>query len=282
MRIGDIEVFPLIDGELLAPYNTFYPCTAEHDWTSHAELLEATAGEPFHLCTMGGYLIHAGDRLVVLDTGIGPEAVYPFTGGGFRSALIAAGAKRDDVTDVIFSHLHFDHIGWATQQGKPFFPNATYRVDRRDWDFFSGHELSDLEKQYCVAETDHPSARLGPIVDRLDFFEGEQEVLPGIRALEASGHTPGETVIELVSDGERGLLLGDTVHAEQELIGDNSGGLWNFAPHIDRDKAYASAERFRRMIIDERLPFAGAHFPGLRWSRLHSKPTGLEWEYLGS
>jgi len=74
--------------------------------------------------------------VIVLDTGIGSKPIYPWLGGGFRSSLLSKGVTPEDVTDVVFSHLHLDHIGWAAQHGKPFFSNATYRCDRRDWDFF--------------------------------------------------------------------------------------------------------------------------------------------------
>lgn len=282
MRIGEIEITPLIDGEMLLPGTAFYPGTTDEDWLAHDYLLEPVDGAPLLLCTLGGYLVRTPDRLAIVDAGIGPNAKAPFSGGGFRSSLVAAGVKRADVTDVIFSHLHFDHIGWATQDGVPFFPNATYRVDRRDWDYYSANPLSDIEASFCNPETDHPVARLGPVVDRLELFEGEQELFSGVHALEAGGHTPGETVLELSSGGERGLLLGDLVHTEHELIAENPGGKWNFVPHVETENAVAAVERFRKKIVDERLPFAGAHFPGLRWSRIEQGASGLAWEILES
>jgi glyoxylase-like metal-dependent hydrolase (beta-lactamase superfamily II) len=282
MRIGDIEITPLIDGELVLPGPSFYPGTTDADWLAYDYLLEPVGFEPMHLNTLGGYLVRTGDRLVVVDTGIGSNAKAPFIGGGFRSALTAAGVKRADVTDVIFSHLHFDHIGWATQNGKAFFPNATYRVDRRDWEYYQANELTELEASFCYPETDSPPARLGPVEDRLELFEGAQGLLPGINTLEASGHTPGETVLELVSNGERGLLLGDLVHAEPELIDENVGGKWDFVAHVERENALESVERFKKILVDQKLPFAGAHFPGLRWSRINRSDGGLVWEILGS
>lgn len=282
MRIGDIEILPLIDGELVLPGPSFYPETTDADWQKYEMFLEPVGGEAMHLNTLGGYLVKAGDRLVVVDTGVGPNAKAPFVGGGFRSALVAAGVKRADVTDVIFTHLHFDHIGWATQEGKAFFPNATYRVDRRDWDFDNNNPLSEAEAGFCYPETDAPPARLGPIEDRLELFEGDEQLLPGIAALEASGHTEGETVLEITSGGEKGLLLGDLIHAEPELIDDDFRTKWNFALHVKPEKALDSVEHFRKRIVDEKLPFAAAHFPGLRWSRIDRGPSGLTWTILGA
>ena len=284
MRIGDLQIDPLIDGELAIPAATFYPPVTDEDWHPYREMLEPVFGESTHLCTLGGFLIRHGKRLIVVDTGIGPNPKPPFTGGGFRSALVAAGVARAEVTDVIFTHLHFDHIGWAAIDGRPYFPNATYRVDRRDWDHYceDGPGMNELESGSCFPETDAPAVRLAPVADRLEFFQGEQEIMPGINALEASGHTPGETVLELSSAGERGLLLGDLVHAQPELIDDNARGQWNFQGHIDEPAAIDSVTRMRKKIVDEKLPFAAAHFPGLQWARIDSAGERRTWQNLGS
>jgi glyoxylase-like metal-dependent hydrolase (beta-lactamase superfamily II) len=122
MRIGDIRIDPLIDGELVVPVETFYPLATAADVERFDFMLEPVFGEPMHLCTLGGYLIRHGSRTIVVDTGIGPQAKYPFVAGGFRSALVATGVARAEVTDVIFSHLHFDHIGWAASTAVPTSP----------------------------------------------------------------------------------------------------------------------------------------------------------------
>lgn len=283
MQIGDVRIDPLVDGELALPGPSFYPGTTEEDWVAYRDFLEPVFYEPAHLCSLGGHLLRWDARVVVVDCGIGPIPTAPFRGGGFRTALAALGVKRADVTDVVFSHLRFDHIGWATLDGKPYFPNATYRVDRRDWDHYCapGATLSEIEAGFCNEATDAPRARLAPVADRMAFFQGEQEVIPGLNAYEASGHTPGETVLEIRSAGERGLMLGDLVHAQQELVDPETVGKWEFVPHQDPDAANAAVERFRKMIVDERLPFAAAHFPGLRWARIENVGGKRRWEDVG-
>jgi glyoxylase-like metal-dependent hydrolase (beta-lactamase superfamily II) len=279
MKIGDVRIDPLVDGELALPGPSFYPNSTDEDWLRYQEFLESVAHQPVHMNTLGGYLLRWDDQVVVADCGVGPEPTAPFRGGGFRSALAACGVARAEVTDVIFTHLHFDHIGWATLDGRPYFPNATYRVDKRDWDFYCGDgaELPELEATYCNPEVDAPSVRLAPIADRVEFFEGEQEVIPTINAYEASGHTPGETVLEISSAGERGLLLGDIVHAQPELIDEDASGTWGFIAHHTPEQANAAVERFRKMIVDERLPFAAAHFAGLRWARIEGSGSSRTW-----
>jgi glyoxylase-like metal-dependent hydrolase (beta-lactamase superfamily II) len=279
MRIGDVRIDPLVDGELVLPGPSFYPGTTDEDWLVYRRFLESVDHEPVHMNSLGGYLLRWDGKAVVVDCGVGPIPTAPFRGGGFRTALASLGVARADVAEVIFTHLHFDHIGWATIDGKPYFPNATYRVDKRDWDHYCGPGavLSDIEAGFCNAEVDAPSVRLAPVADRMEFFQGEMEVIPGINAYEAAGHTPGETVLEIRSAGERGLLLGDLVHAQPELIDEQTVGKWEFVPHHTPDAANAAVERFRKMIVDERLPFAAAHFAGLRWARIEGTGAKRTW-----
>ncbi|UZF48231.1 MBL fold metallo-hydrolase [Rhodococcus rhodochrous] len=293
MRIGDIEITPLIDGEAVVAGNAFYPNLTDSDWDPYNKLLEPVFHQCQHLNTLGGYLVRAGDRIIVVDGGAGPQPKWPFAGGGFRSSLAATGLDRADVTDVIFTHLHFDHIGWASVDGKPYFPNATYHIDQRDWNWFlapdfgftdaevdKSMERLELSANFCYPENDAPAVRLRPIVEQTKFFQADEELelLPGVVALDGSGHTPGQVVLELRSQGESGLLLGDLVHAQPELVDDNARGQWNFISHTDHDRAHAAVERFRKRLWDEKIPAAGGHFPGLRWGHVVRDGNKRVWE----
>jgi glyoxylase-like metal-dependent hydrolase (beta-lactamase superfamily II) len=284
MKIGEVQIDGVIDGEAVVPGPTFYPKTTDQDWLNRAEFLEPVMGQAMHLNTLGGYLLRYDSRVVLVDTGAGPRPTFPFVGGALRSALAGLGVRREDVTDVIFTHLHFDHIGWASVDGKLFFPRATYRVDRRDYDFYvtDGYVMPPEETALCNPQLDHPAVKLAPAIDQLELFEGEQQVIPGIRALEASGHTPGETVLEIESRGARGLLLGDLAHAQPELLATTPEErlAWEFIGHIDHAAANASLVRIQEMIIADELPFAAAHFAGLRWSTLRDRGDRLEWTVL--
>jgi len=269
MKIGSMTITPLIDGEILADPPAYYSNVTDEDWQPHSRFLDTCTGDLS--VTVGSHLIRHEDRLILIDTGNGPQPVFPWVGGGLRSSLAAAQVKPSDITDVVYTHLHSDHIGWSSIDGKPFFPNATYRVDKRDWDFFMdpNYDMPDWERSLTVPERDAATVKLAPIKNQLEFFEGDDEVLPGINAIEASGHTPGSTVLELVSDGERGVLIGDLVHAQPELIEVGKG--WDFFAHIDSEVGLEAVRRISKWLVDEKLPFAGAHFTGMTWWRLDSE-----------
>ncbi len=108
-------------------------------------------------------------------------AVWTRRGSAPRRASRRVGVEPGDVTDVLFTHLHFDHIGWASTDGVPTFPNATYRCDRRDWDHFVGSD-------------DVATARLRPVEDRFEPWDGDASIAPGVDARLCAGHTPGSAL----------------------------------------------------------------------------------------
>lgn len=86
--------------------------------------------------TLGGFLVRTGDRVILVDTGAGTIDNGQYRGGQLLDSLRACGVTPDDVTDVVFTHPHFDHVGWAAAKGEVVFRNATYRVHEADWAYF--------------------------------------------------------------------------------------------------------------------------------------------------
>jgi glyoxylase-like metal-dependent hydrolase (beta-lactamase superfamily II) len=281
MKIGDMRIDGLIDGEAALDKDGLYTGDdppGEHDWAPYTRYLDPCTGQVIN--TVGSYLIRDNGRVILHDAGLGPDPTLgPFRGGGLRSALSALGVSPLDITDVIYSHLHIDHIGWTSVNGQPYFPNATIHIDKRDWDHYSrpDYEMEDWEIPVTNTERDLVSVRFAPVLDRIKLFEGDAEVLPGVVAMDASGHTPGSTVIELRSAGEKGLLIGDLVHTQGELV---EG--WEFSIHHDHAKATAAVERFCKYVYDHRLPFAAAHSPGLKFGRITkgNHGSGLVYETI--
>lgn len=158
------------------------------------------------------------------------------------------------VTDVVFTHMHADHVGWSTVRGRVTFPRATYRVHAADWTYF----MTGPEADPALQET------LAPVAERLETFDEETELVPGLRARPAPGHTPGSTVYVVSDAGERALLLGDVVHTVAELTDPEWEGMFD----VDRSAATA----MRKHIADELAAtgdaFAPAHFPELAFGRL--------------
>lgn len=275
MKIGQWQIDALIDGECVVPKTMVYPNAAPEDWAPYDPFIEGFASEdvPF---SIGAQLLRLNDRIVLVDTGVGPNAVSPFRGGGLRSSLLAVGVTPADVTDVIFTHLHWDHLGWATLDGQAYFPNADYWCDRRDWDFFTsdGYVSPEFESSGSHPE-DLPKAKLASVIGQMRFFEGDGEILSGLSSIESAGHTPGSTVLRVESQGESALLIGDLAHSLPELI---EG--WAFIAHHDPERAAISTRRIRDYLLETGIPFSAAHFPGLRWGRLVGVSGQIRYEFV--
>ncbi len=264
MKIGDIEITPLIDGTFYAPATQAYPSTSEADWEPHRRWLTHDGNIQLDI---GCFLVRTGDRRILVDAGlgtlqIGEEGRWSFSGGALIDELAAAGLKPEDVTDVVFTHLHFDHVGWATQQGDVIFKNATYRCDVKDWDHFVGPN-GDGEA----------GRKLVPVSDRVETFDGQLTLAPGLDTLPTPGHTPGHTALVVSSGTERAVLLGDAAHCPVELDELEWEGLGDVDPALakrTRNAMLAELERPETVV-------SAAHFPGLEFGRILRAEGKAQW-----
>ena len=257
MNVGSLRIDPVMDGVATLPATAAFVGTTDEQWEPHRRFLDADGNVELAL---GGFLVRSGERVVLVDAGLGNITRGPFVGGALLDNLAALGLQPADVTDVVFTHLHFDHVGWATQQGKVVFTNATYRCDSRDWDHFVGHDEGSTKK-------------LTPIADRLETWSTSGTLLPGIDLMSAAGHTPGSTIIVVSSGTERAMLLGDVVHCPVELLDDEWAGLGD----VDPDLAKRTRNALARELEGQDVPVAAAHFPGMEFGRLLAAEGQRSW-----
>ena len=118
----------------------------------------------------------------------------------------------------MLTHLHFDHLGWATDGDQRLFSNATYRCHIADWEFFTGAEPFDDSLGVSFMGGRSSSELLPPIADRLETWDGDTHLMAGLDVRSAPGHTPGSTVVVISSGSHRAMLLGDAVHCPAELL----------------------------------------------------------------
>jgi glyoxylase-like metal-dependent hydrolase (beta-lactamase superfamily II) len=250
VRVGEIEVLAAHDGVARIPItDTDFFSMGVEAWEPHRQFLSAD-GEHLEL-VLGGFLVRSGDRVALVDCGFGPMDRPPFQGGALLTSLAAHGVQPADITDVLFTHLHFDHVGWATQKGEVVFPNATYRCHEGDWSHFVGPDAGATRK-------------LSPLTERMAFWSGSGPLLPGLDVMVAPGHTPGSTIMVLSSGAERAMLLGDVVHCPIQLLDDEWAGISDVDPALAKRTRNALA----RELEGSGVPVAGAHFEGMHFGRL--------------
>jgi len=272
MKVGDITIDPVSDGYVLAPATGLFRRPME-DWSPHQQFLDAAGNITM---SMGGFLVRSGDRVVLIDVGIGPNS-NPERTGMFLRSLGQLGVKPEDVTDVALTHLHFDHVGWASDGAKPYFPNATYRCHRADWDFFLGPDPLD-ESLGVRFLGGRPAVEVLPAVaDRIEPWSGDTAILAGIDVRSAPGHTPGSTILTISSGPERAVLLGDVVHCPVELLEND----WDAIGDVDPKLAARTREALAREFEGTDVPLAATHFQGLQFGRLLAGTGRRQWLFDG-
>lgn len=275
--IGDIEVTPVFDGYSKERPSHMYGLHTDapprrgdrdEDWLIHGEFLDE---EGLLEHGLGGFLVRTREHLVLIDTGVGPDQIGPYgpynrviKGGELPQRLGDLGVDPADITDVIFSHLHPDHYGWATAQDASLFPSATFRCHRLDWEHFVVKPGTSISAW---------SAQLLRLEGRLECWDHDGPLLPGIDAQLAPGHTPGSTIMVLSSGTSRGLLLGDVVHCPVELLEDEWASLGDFDPALAKRTKLALAQE----LESSATPVAGPHFPGMRFGRLLPSAGNRKW-----
>jgi glyoxylase-like metal-dependent hydrolase (beta-lactamase superfamily II) len=270
VQIGTVTVEGVFDGSFQVPPTALFN-KSDQDWLQHSQFLDDDGMLPID---MGGFLVRSGERLVLVDTGIGPGA-DPIRTGMFMKSLAVLGVRPTEVTDVVLTHLHFDHLGWATDGERRLFDNATYRCHEADWDFFMGPDPFDDSLAVSMMGGRASSELLPPLVDRLETWSGDGTILPGLDVRSAPGHTPGSTVIVISSGSERAMLLGDVVHCPAELLSDD----WEMVGDVDRQLAQRSREALARELEGSDIPAAATHFPGLTFGRLLVAEGRRQWTF---
>jgi glyoxylase-like metal-dependent hydrolase (beta-lactamase superfamily II) len=139
-------------------------------------------------------LVRTDGRLILIDTGLGPRAH-----GALVASLKLAGVSPGEVTDVLITHPHPDHVGGLLDaQGRLAFPNATIRMAAAAWTLM----------QQKVAP-----AMISAITPRIQTFEPGARIAPGVRSVSLPGHTPGHVGYEITSGDSRLLDSGDLAHS---------------------------------------------------------------------
>jgi glyoxylase-like metal-dependent hydrolase (beta-lactamase superfamily II) len=213
---------------------------------------------------VGSFLVHSGDHLVLIDLGYGPEPPAGISGGALLANLGVLGVQPDDITDVVFSHLHPDHVGWASRAGTATFPRATHHCHADDWSHF-----------VTGAAVPSVAALLSPLADRMETWTGAHRAAPGVDLVAAPGHTPGNAYVVLSSGSARAFLLWDIVHCPVELVDDDWAGLGDVDPVLARTVRVKLA----REIEGTDVQVAGAHFPGMHFGRLLSGTGTRGWRW---
>ncbi len=264
-KLGSFEVTPIMDSKVIrAGLTPSYGGEANSDVVkalAKANRIDAERYEhPFT-----PLLVNTGKELVLFDTGNGSlreeyeQLKNRLPGGNLVARMKEAGYKPEDVDVVVITHGHPDHIGGLTKGGQVVFPNARYVFGATDFDYWNKgeniREARKLNRELYVKI-------VVPLGNRATMIKPGDEVVPGIRAVDAFGHSAGLLAFTIESEGKRMINWADTAgHYVVSLQRPNL----HLDVDDDKEKAAATRKRIFDMVNSEDLLVAGFHmpFPGL-------------------
>jgi len=237
--LGQMRVTTLLAGSrpVPDPQNIFGTNVSAEEFAevSAANFIPADVAQFFFTPTV----VNTGSEVILFDTGL--------DAGGITSALAAAGYAPGDITHVVLTHMHGDHIGGLSDEaGNVTFADAAYITGQTEYDHWAGQANEGFD------------AKVRPLADRISFIGDGGAVTSGITGIDAPGHTPGHMAFMLDSGGEQMMLIAD---AANHYVWSLAYPDWEVS--FDADKAAAAATRraLLGMAAADRIPLIGYHMP---------------------
>jgi glyoxylase-like metal-dependent hydrolase (beta-lactamase superfamily II) len=271
MMLGDFEVTALSDGTVALPMDTLLTNTTPAK--VGAALARAYQKAPVET-SVNCYLINTGSKLVLIDAGAG--SLFGPTLGKLLTNLKAAGYQPEQVDEIYITHMHPDHVGSLAAGGKIAFPNAVVRAAKAEGEQWLSQANLDKAPDAAKDFFRGAMASVNPYVTASKFkpFDRETELVPGIKAIPAFGHTNGHTIYEVTSKGQKLVVWGDLIHVAAVQFAEPAVTI-----QFDTDSKKAAAERKKVFTTAAKQGYfaAVAHisFPGI--GQLRADGAGYRW-----
>lgn len=266
VQLGDFEITALSDGTIDLPVDKLLQQPPANTLRA---LQHAYLGVPLET-SVNAYLVNTGTKVVLVDTGT--AGLFGPTAGRVVANLKAAGYTPEQVDEIVITHMHGDHIGGASST---VFPNATLRLDKRDSDFWLSPEQ--------VAKGGDGGKAIAALVKgfadagRFKPFDGKKdgvEIVPGVKAFPAYGHTPGHSNYVAESKGQKMMFWGDLMHVAAVQFPEPA-----VTVQFDSDPATARPAREAAFAAAARdgyyVAITHVSFPGI--GRLRADGKGYDW-----
>jgi len=266
LQLGGFEITALNDGTLDLPVDKLLQQPAPNTLKA---LQHRYLGVPLET-SVNAYLVNTGTKIVLVDAGA--ASLFGPTLGKLLASLKASGYTPEQVDEIVITHMHGDHIGGASAAA---FPNAQLRIDKRD----SDHWLSAEQ----IAKGGDGAKAIAALVKgfadagRFKPFEGSKdgvEIVPGVKAFPAYGHTPGHSNYVAESQGQKMMFWGDLMHVAAVQFPNPSVTIqFDSDPKAaapEREKAYAAAAKDGYYVAVTHVSF-----PGI--GRLRADGKGYDW-----
>ena len=252
MTLGAAEIDTLSDGHLVLPASFVSPDPQAAEILTGFGITTPQVEAPCNVT-----LLRDGTHTVLFDVGAGPD--FMPTAGKLSAALDALGVTPEDITHVVFTHAHPDHLwGVLDDFDEPLFTNAQHMMGKAEFDFWidpaAAETLDEGRKVFAAGAL----RRLQVLEDRLLTFDADTEILPGIHAHASFGHTPGHMAFELRQGNAACMIVGDAI---------GNGHVAFAAPGLvagadqDPETGISTRQALLDRLAVSQMPMIGYHLP---------------------
>lgn len=256
VALGDLKLDVVSDGSLTLPGSFIFGPMPQDELLPILQRLGQSAETLTPPCNVT--LMRQGDRTVLFDVGSGSD-FSPNT-GILQESLDALGVSAEDITDVVFTHAHPDHLwGMLDDFDDPLFPQAKFMIGKTEWDYWMNPNTVDDIQEERTTMAVGAKRRLEMIEDQITFFNDGDEIMPGVAARATFGHTPGHMALEVRQGSESVMILGDCIGNDHIAFAKPE---WQSGSDQDPEMAVATRVSLLDQLSHEKTRVIGFHLTG--------------------
>lgn len=204
-------------------------------------------------------VVQTGTETILFDTGL--------PGDGVPNALSQIGLSPSDITHVVLTHMHGDHVGGMTNDAGEVYENAAYIAGAAEYNFWTSSAASERGSGTVAA-------KVTPFADKVSFVDAGYSPRSGVTAMAAFGHTPGHMAYMIESNGDQLLITGDMAnHPVWSLAYPD----WEVRFDLDKEAAAATRRSVLGMLAADRIPMLGYHMPFPAAGYVETREDGFRW-----
>ena len=256
VKLGDFEVTTVFDGFANVPrvFPVFGNDQSEEAVAAHMEA-NLLPGKAMQI-GFTPVVVNTGNEVILFDAG-NASGSEP-TRGHLIGSLEAAGFTADQIDVVVITHYHGDHIGGLMAGNSPVFPNARYVTGEAENNYWTSKTVTESTDKGMQGRSQLIQAKVVPLAEKTTFIKPGTDVVSGITAVDASGHTPGHMAYNIESGGKRLLLWADACN---HYVASLQKPEWHVVFDMDKDKAVATRKALLDMAAADRVVVTGYHMP---------------------